>query len=264
MLDLTRVQQDLQSSTYGAMSHLVDVIGRLIRVDMAVALCRNTDGGRQTVFISQRLEEAQSASCHTLLKWPTDPRSGFWRACWDSREDCARLLEPGNPTDAGWCHEIADATSLPELREATRCLSLSLATAPVCRVLFVRPRGRQAFEAQDPGRVMRYAGPCRQLIRTGCGRDQCLSRGGAEPVRCLVIQPTDVDLLQSLSGAERRVLQRLRLLETERQAAEALGRSPNTIHVHVKSIYRKLRVTKRSELLSLIEGSEPDRTRTVA
>ena len=264
MLDPTRTLRDLQSSTYGAMSHMVGVLTRVIRADGAVALCRDTDSGHQTVFISQRLEEVDPGSFHERHKWPTDPRSGFWGGCWDNREDCARLLDTSDPTDANWCREIANATSLPELREAFRCLSLSLSGAPACRVLFVRLRAMPTFEDQDPQRVMRYAAPCGHILRNGYGRDPCLSLGTTASARRSDVKQHIRDLLQCLSSTERRVLQRLRLQETERQAAEALGRSPNTIHVHVKSIYRKLRVTKRSELLSLLEAGGPDHARTVA
>lgn len=54
-----------------------------------------------------------------------------------------------------------------------------------------------------------------------------------------------------LSPTETRVyillLQRL----TERQVAEQMGRSHNTIHVHVRNIYRKLGVRTRKQLLEL-------------
>lgn len=252
MVDPTRVLGDFESLTYGALSHMVGLLARVIRANGAVALCRDPSG-RQTVFISQLLEDAYPLSYRELHNWPTDPRSEFWRTCGGNREDSARLLDSSNPADAIWCLEIAVATLLPELREDSRCLILSLAAAPVCRVLFVRLHTWPAFEDQDPQRVMRYATQCSHIIRNGFGRDPYLSLGMTGPVRRSDLQPRLSDLIQNLSGTERRVLQRLRMHETERQAAEALGRSPNTIHVHVKSIYRKLRVTKRSELLSLFK-----------
>jgi DNA-binding CsgD family transcriptional regulator len=66
------------------------------------------------------------------------------------------------------------------------------------------------------------------------------------------ISPSTADLLARLSKTELLILQRLQLWETEREVAQAVGRSPHTIHVHVKSIYRKLMVTSRRQLLTLI------------
>jgi len=40
------------------------------------------------------------------------------------------------------------------------------------------------------------------------------------------------------------LLQRL----TEQRIADHLNRSPNTVHVHVRNIYRKLGIHKRKEL----------------
>ncbi len=67
------------------------------------------------------------------------------------------------------------------------------------------------------------------------------------------IAPSVDELLARLSKTELLVLNRLRLWETEREVAQAVGRSPHTIHVHVKSIYRKLMVTSRKQLMMIID-----------
>jgi DNA-binding CsgD family transcriptional regulator len=54
-----------------------------------------------------------------------------------------------------------------------------------------------------------------------------------------------------LSPTERRVYDLLLRRMTERQVAEELGRSHNTVHVHVRNIYRKLGVRTRQQLLEL-------------
>lgn len=61
-------------------------------------------------------------------------------------------------------------------------------------------------------------------------------------------------LLARLSATERRVLEYLRRQYTERQVGEHMERSPHTIHVHVKNIYRKLVISSRKQLLELFEG----------
>ena len=51
-----------------------------------------------------------------------------------------------------------------------------------------------------------------------------------------------------LSPTEKRVCALLLQRLTEQRIAEHLERSPNTIHVHVRNIYRKLGVRTRREL----------------
>jgi DNA-binding NarL/FixJ family response regulator len=63
------------------------------------------------------------------------------------------------------------------------------------------------------------------------------------------------DLLARLSKTEHQILDHLRTRATEREVAAKMDRSPHTVHVHVKSIYRKLMVTSRAQLLSVIESA---------
>lgn len=66
-----------------------------------------------------------------------------------------------------------------------------------------------------------------------------------------------------LSPTEQRIHDLLLRRYTEKQVAEELGRSPNTVHVHVRNIYRKLAVRTRQELFDLaqftVESSEEAR-----
>ncbi len=52
----------------------------------------------------------------------------------------------------------------------------------------------------------------------------------------------------SFSPTEKRVCALLLQRLTEQRIAEHLERSPNTVHVHVRNIYRKLGVRTRKEL----------------
>jgi DNA-binding CsgD family transcriptional regulator len=54
-------------------------------------------------------------------------------------------------------------------------------------------------------------------------------------------------------GLSRRMEQTLRSLlggDSEKQAAAKMGVSPHTVHVYVKTLYRKYNVSSRGELLS--------------
>jgi len=58
----------------------------------------------------------------------------------------------------------------------------------------------------------------------------------------------------SLTPTERKVLTLLHKGFTERAISQELHRSPNTIHVHVRNIYRKFLVNSRAELIELTGG----------
>lgn len=54
-----------------------------------------------------------------------------------------------------------------------------------------------------------------------------------------------------LSPTEQAVFRLLVSGLTEKRVAETMNRSPNTIHVHVRNIYRKLGVNRREALINL-------------
>jgi len=79
------------------------------------------------------------------------------------------------------------------------------------------------------------------------------TRRQAEP-----IAPAMPALVQPpLSKTEKKVLRLLLKSMTEREVAEELGRSHNTVHVHTRNIYRKLGVTTRAMLFQHV-SSNPD------
>lgn len=258
MLDLTRVRRDLDSPVYGAMSHVVDVLMRVTHACEAVAVVRDRSNGRETVYAACRSGRSETPRYNTLRKWPGDPRSLFWRESEAAPTDVARLLKPKDTADAAVCREVAREMAAPELSEDNRCMIVQLSCRPACRALFVRLAPRPPFEDRATESIMRFAAKANHVLQQSLSRGKAPAAVQSPPMQ---IAPETVDisqLLDQLSGTEHRVLQRLRLNETERQVAKSLGRSPNTVHVHVKSIYRKLRVTSRKQLLlALADVSVP-------
>ena len=63
-------------------------------------------------------------------------------------------------------------------------------------------------------------------------------------------------LLKSLTKAEWRVLLALDSDDTEKQIASHLGSTPNTLHSHIKSIYRRLGVQSRLSAIALLRQAE--------
>lgn len=60
-----------------------------------------------------------------------------------------------------------------------------------------------------------------------------------------------------LSPTERVVVGLLMRGMTEKQAGAAMGRSHNTVHVHIRNTYRKLGVTSRKMLFQYVQAN-PD------
>ena len=63
-----------------------------------------------------------------------------------------------------------------------------------------------------------------------------------------------------LTDTERAVLQGLLAGQNEKSIAHRLGQSPNTTHVHVKSIYRKFGISNRASLMALWLGRPAGRS----
>lgn len=66
-----------------------------------------------------------------------------------------------------------------------------------------------------------------------------------------------------LSAREQAVLERLVLGHNVKEIAEEFGRSPHTIHDHVKSLHRKLHATSRGELIATALGLINHRPRSM-
>jgi len=72
----------------------------------------------------------------------------------------------------------------------------------------------------------------------------------------LLSSPSPARFSPPLSSMEQRVCDLLMQRRTEQQVAQALGRSPNTVHVHVRNIYRKLGIRTRRELFAKVESTQ--------
>lgn len=67
-----------------------------------------------------------------------------------------------------------------------------------------------------------------------------------------------------LTTREQMILQHLLLGKSVREIAEELGRSPHTVHDHVKSLHRKLNASSRGELVARALGYMEDKPETTS
>jgi DNA-binding CsgD family transcriptional regulator len=66
--------------------------------------------------------------------------------------------------------------------------------------------------------------------------------------------PTGGDSRNWVTPREQEILDQLATGRSVRQIAEVLGRSPHTVHDHVKTLHRKLRATTRGQLIARALG----------
>ncbi len=101
-----------------------------------------------------------------------------------------------------------------------------------------------------------------EFARTGPGttdpeQDAAVLRAVMVPLarRALMAVGTDpTDGSHWLTQREQVILQHLLLGKSVREIADELGRSPHTVHDHVKSLHRKLRANSRGELVAKALG----------
>ncbi len=242
---------------YGAMAHTADVLMRVIDADASVAMILDGPNQIEVVHIGSRGIDLTSGQYGQLRTWPTDPRSDLWRFMKTTGQCNACLLDPGMPAESERCQEIVRVWRAVGTRIHPVCMSITLSSQPQCHALFVRRRERSLFVQSDLDRTKRFAPQVGRAIQLGHRNElQLLGRTPSTSDPVVTIMPVR-DLLDRLSTTENRVLHRLQLLETERQIADALSRSPNTIHAHVKSIYRKLMVNNRKQLIDLLQHQNP-------
>ncbi len=77
----------------------------------------------------------------------------------------------------------------------------------------------------------------------------------------LALSGVGSDMSEWVSPREQEILKELVLGKSVRQIAEETGRSPHTVHDHVKSLHRKLNATSRGELIARALGHVSQATR---
>ncbi|TVS00925.1 MAG: LuxR family transcriptional regulator [Phycisphaerales bacterium] len=77
----------------------------------------------------------------------------------------------------------------------------------------------------------------------------------------LAVGPVSTGTSNWLTEREQQVLDQLSLGKSVRQIADSLGRSPHTVHDHVKNLHRKLNASSRGELIARALGHLPRGTR---
>ena len=128
-----------------------------------------------------------------------------------------------------------------------------------CTIIFLRGNNHAPFNGSNLWMLKHLMPAITHDTIQACQQSLPYETPGADPRPNSGNPPerTTEELLNQLSKTERLILDQLQRCETEREVAKAVGRSPNTVHVHVKNIYRKLMVNSKKQLIDTVRQHRP-------
>ena len=130
------------------------------------------------------------------------------------------------------------------------CITVAPAHGIWAMFTFLRCGHASFFEDQHFQAAERYQPAIRNIL----SQSYKTATAPAQPASSILGQSpsaTQTDLLAKLTRTELRVLEMLRSNVTEKFIADSMHRSPHTVHVHVKNIYRKMNIGSRKQLQAL-------------
>jgi len=242
---------ELESAVYGSLAHTTEVFIDTVSADAAIARVLGGPPIPGCVYIGSRGLARSPQHRRELRRWPTDPRSPFKQFQEKTRQDTAWLLSSIGPEKEPTSREITRAFAVSHRVSGAMFLMLDIEDQIQCMVVLVRNGEHQPFHDVDLDRAKGLAPAAGHVIHEGFIRQL----QGSQPTTQESLGPISANiLLERLSRTELKILQRLLERDTERQVAQAIERSPHTVHVHVKSIYRKLMVSSRKQLMDMLDG----------
>lgn len=256
MLDEVSVFARLDSELYGALVHAVDVTSVAVNADFAAARVFGAPVTLQTGYVSAcrlRLTPAETAA---LSHWPTDEGSLLeYVRQRDIKDGVFRPREVMDELEYARQRLYRRIEAHTTVTDAF-CVAFALEEAAWCCMAFLRCGESERFHEPMLDAVDRLRPSLSRVVLRGLQRE--LVPRGYDLRRSeegMVHQPVSTaELLGKLSKTEMHVLGYLRSEMTEKRIADTIGRSPHTVHVHVKNIYRKLGVSSRKDLLTLFNA----------
>lgn len=121
-------------------------------------------------------------------------------------------------------------------------------------IVYLRCGTHAPFTDEDMNTLQRIQPVVADVVRASLIREQADSPAdGTSPTGGSVFgSPMSLEqMLDRLTPTEQHVLRQLRTSASEKAIAEGMHRSPHTIHVHVKNIYRKLNVGSRRQIADM-------------
>ncbi|MEX0886519.1 MAG: helix-turn-helix transcriptional regulator [Phycisphaeraceae bacterium] len=256
MFDDRWIEERLESPLYASLVQVVELMSTSVQADLAGGRLTGLPPDEPNAYVSTAGLAADAATRMSLQQWPIMRGSIF-----DALHRRARPDEPGVFRPREMLDEPAHSGS--PLFQCVRQLCRVIDSVGMRRDLTHRVGVLLIVFRCDRSLPFRR-GHVDRLERLQPIIDASLARGyrlrserdGPSLPGPGVLPTTLEEMLARLSATEREVLRYLREERTEASVAACMHRSRHTVHVHVKSIYRKLSVNSRSELIERLELAE--------
>lgn len=254
-LSQVAVYSRLHSNLFGALIQSVEVVALALAADAAAGRVYAAPDRLPATYASNRQLAVSSGQMSALHDWPRDPGALF-----------EVLRDQSPPRHVFRAHELtghgagsADGSLFGQVESVapvvdSLCTWVAIAGEAWAAIAFLRCGTSHGFSSSFREALDQYHPAVARRLREGYHHDLAQTpRGPARRTASGGDRPTEIDLYRRLSETEQRVFECLCQGMTERHIAETMHRSRHTVHVHVKSIYRKLNVRSRAELQALID-----------
>ena len=248
-MDEVCVYTMLDSPLAAALTHAATITGAALNADVAAVRVVNMPGDGIQSYVDARRLALGPAKEQAVQAWPMAKSSIFGYAVEHELIDVAcRPRERMDEVEYQQQNFFGDMQKQTAVVDAV-LLSFVLIDRVWAIIVLLRCNQSKAFDDRQIDALERFKPAISRMMRDHYLRQVGLPTAGNQPA------PTKnnvAELLAKLSPTERQVLNYLRSDMTERQIAQAVHRSPHTVHVHVKNIYRKLNISSRKALLDLL------------
>ncbi len=253
----------LGSLLFASLVQVVELTTPAVSADMGAGRFYNAPSPTPQAYVSAGPESAECCRDATVHDWPTDQQSIF-------EQIRGRLPQemPFRPTKVlNGSTGSSKKKLFGPIAAEKRIVDALAITMPFdnnasCLLLLLRCGDNGPFKRQHEQRLQRLRPFLAQALQRAFHQEtRHVSPHDASHISTATpLSPAGVytpqspaSLLAKLSRTEQQVLSYLRSRYTEREIASRMRRSPHTVHVHVKNIYRKLSINSRKELLSMFE-----------
>lgn len=255
MLDDATVLSRLDSALYGALVHVSHLAARALDADLTAARVTGPQQRHLAHYVSGGRAGLTTPDEESLKAWVQDETAVFGLPRGRQLHDM--VFRPREVLDELEYARLAPLRRIEPLCEVrdTICVTFCAGNNINCTIALLRCNESEPFDRTAHARLERLRPALARVVQRGVERENA-PKGNSVKMTSegLVRLPVSLaEMIGKLSGTELQVLNHLRDDTTEKEIAVYLGRSPHTVHVHVKNIYRKLGVTSRKHLLSLFK-----------
>ncbi len=246
----------LESAVYGSLIHATGVSMPIVGADACAARLFETPQGVPAIYTAVNGRSIAPPTADALKAWPGQHGSMFECAADLGLTDNAFSLRWLTTQAENEAQGLLCSLEDHELVADAYCMTFKVSGPVWGMIAYLRFEPGQPFDDSEIQPLKQLKPALARVIQTGYKREIGVYLPHFNGSTGAYVKPSHVttaNLLAKLSRTERLILTYLRSDATERRIADTIHRSPHTVHVHVKNIYRKLGVNSRRTLVSLFD-----------